>query len=62
MDSTEDTIALGKTMRDIDAGSRFIYISSDITKAYSVFKFHADYFLEKPIDPQEFTFILTAIR
>ena len=33
MDSSEDTIALGKTMMDIDAGSRFIYMSSDTTKS-----------------------------
>lgn len=62
IDSAEDTIALGKTMMDIDAGSRFIYISQDTTKAYSVFKLHADYFLEKPIDVQEFIFILTRIK
>ena len=62
MDSSEDTIALGKTMMDIDAGSRFIYMSSDTTKAYSVFKLHADYFLEKPIDIQEFNIILTRIK
>ena len=62
MDSSEDTIALGKTMMDIEAGSRFIYMSSDTTKAYSVFKLHADYFLEKPIDIQDFHTILTRIK
>lgn len=62
MDSAEDTIALGKTLMDINASSRFIYISKDTTKAYSVFKLHADYFLEKPIDVQEFIFILTRIK
>ena len=62
MDSSEDTITLGKTMMDIDAGSRFIYMSSDTTKAYAVFKLHADYFLEKPIDIQEFHTILTRIK
>lgn len=62
IDSSEDTIALGKTMMDIDASSKFIYISSDTTKAYSIFKLHADYFLKKPIDVQEFNIILTRIK
>ena len=62
MDTEEDVIALGTTMREIDIGSHFIYMSSDISKAYTAYKFHADYFLEKPIDIQELNFILSAIK
>ena len=62
MDTEEDAIALGTTMREIDVGSHFIYMSSDTSKAYIAYKFHADYFLEKPIDIQELNFILTAIK
>ena len=62
MDSNEDAMALGKTMTDIDTGSRFVYMSADTTKAYFAYKIHADYFLEKPIDIQELNSILTAIK
>ena len=62
MDTEEDAIALGTTMREIDIGSHFIYMSFDTSKAYIAYKFHADYFLEKPIDIQELNFILNAIK
>lgn len=62
MDSKEDTIALGKQMMNIDAGSHFIYLSSDVSMAYKATKIHADYFLEKPINVEEFKEILHEIK
>lgn len=62
MDSKEDAIVLGKQMMDIDAGSHFIYLSSDTSMAYKATKIHADYFLEKPINVEEFKEILHEIR
>lgn len=62
MDSAADSIELGKRMMEIDAGSNFIYISKDISKAYLATKIHANYFLEKPIDITEFLCILKKIK
>lgn len=62
MDSAEDSIELGKRMMEIDAGSNFIYMSKDISKAYLATKIHANYFLEKPIDVTEFLRILKKIK
>jgi DNA-binding LytR/AlgR family response regulator len=62
MESHEDAIVLGKIMREKDAGSNFVYLSTDVSKAYSAFKIHADYFVEKPIDSTEIASILHEIK
>ena len=46
----------------IDIGSHFIYMYSDINQAYQAAKIHADYFLAKPIDIEEFILILKKIK
>lgn len=62
MDSSDDVIELGNRMMTIDVGSHFIYISSDTSVAYQAAKIHADYFLAKPIEAEEFIEILKEIK
>ena len=62
MDCKDDSIDLGKQMMDIDIGSHFIYLSSNCNDAYKATKIHADYFLAKPIDKEDFSAILKEIR
>lgn len=62
IDSIENITILSKTLLEKDASSRFIFLSTDTSKAYLAFKLHADYFLEKPINETEFNFILDTIK
>ena len=62
MDSADDVIELGQCIMGIDIGSHFIYMCSDINQAYQAAKIHADYFLAKPIDIEEFILILKKIK
>jgi DNA-binding LytR/AlgR family response regulator len=62
MDNQENTISLGKMMMEKDVGTKLVYISENTNNAFPVFKLHADYFLEKPIEQNEFYSILTIIR
>lgn len=62
MDSADDVIELGRRMMGIDVGSHFVYMCSDTSRAYQAAKIHADYFLAKPIDTEEFTLVLKKIK
>ena len=62
MDSKNDTLELGHKMRNIDAGTNFIYITEDESKAIAVAKARAEYFILKPIEPEEFKEILKEIK
>lgn len=62
MDSVDNVIELGYRKMGVDVGSHFIYISSDTNMAYQAAKIHADYFLAKPIDMEEFTLVLKKIK
>ena len=62
MDSTVDTICLGKQLMEIDEGSHFIYISSDSSNAYRSSKILADYFLVKPLDKEEFFEVMKDVK
>ena len=60
--ATIDVIDLGKKMKKIDRGSRFICISNDDSKARLVTKAHLDYFISKPVDIEELIEILMEIK
>ena len=62
MECNDDVIKLGKQMMDIDHKSRFIYFSSFESNAYYSAKIRADYFLKKPIDPEDVEGILSDIK
>lgn len=63
MDSTETNVYdLGERMKNIDAGSYFIYISSDSSQAHIAAEMEADYYLEKPIKTERLYKILNKIR
>lgn len=62
MDSEDDVVALGSCKMEVDIGSHFIYMCSDTSLAYQATKIHADYFLAKPIDREEFGLILKRIK
>ena len=62
MDSQTNVIELGKKMMEIDEGGHFIYCSSNPNNACQATKIHADYFIEKPIDPSELKNILAKIK
>jgi hypothetical protein len=62
MDSTGDAIKLGKDISIIDSGSHSIYMSKDTTNAYLATKARANYFLEKPLNKEEFYEALKNIR
>lgn len=62
MDSKNDALQLGVHMKKIDAGSHFIFISSNVSLAYSVTKAKMNYFLEKPLIKEEFIDTLKEIK
>lgn len=62
MECSDDVISLGRQMMSIDNQSYFVYYSSDISKAYDCFKIRANYFLRKPIDPEDVIEVLNHIR
>ena len=62
MESTDDVVELSCKMRIIDAGSKYIFISNDTSKAYSVAKARFDYFVLKPIEKEDFISILKEIK
>ena len=62
MDSKDDTLELGRKMRDIDTGSHFIYISSDPSTAASAAKARVDYYLLKPLDHDEIVDVLKEVK
>ena len=63
MDSKEhDVCELGERMKNIDAGSYFIYICSDYTQAHRAAKIDADYYITKPIEVERLYTVLNKIR
>ena len=62
MDSKDDTLELGRKMRDIDTGSHFIYISSDPSTAASAAKARVDYYLLKPLEHDEIIDVLKEVK
>jgi DNA-binding LytR/AlgR family response regulator len=53
MDSEADLIELSCKMRTIDAGAKYIFISSNENHAYKVTKARFNYFMLKPIEAEE---------
>ena len=62
MDAAGDVPAIGKQMRQIDDGSKFVYMSINPNVAYLATKARADYFITKPYDKEELVEILMEIR
>ena len=62
MECSDNVIQLGKQMMDIDHKSHFIYFSKLESNAYFSAKIRADYFLKKPIDPEDVEGILSDIK
>ena len=62
MDSEADLIELSCKMRTIDAGAKYIFISSNESHAYKVTKARFNYFMLKPIDVSELIQILKEIK
>lgn len=62
MDSTDDVLELGKRMRTIDTGARYIYYSSDSSNAHLAAKARVDYYLMKPIDKEELLQVLKEVK
>ena len=62
MDTEIDVLKLGQEMMEIDSQSYFVYFSENVTNAYDCFKIRADYFMRKPIDPDDLNGILKDIK
>ena len=62
MDCDKNVLQLGSQIMGIDHKSRFIYFSKLESNAYLSTKIRADYFLKKPIDPEDVEGILGDIR
>lgn len=62
MDSKSDVIDLGLQMREIDCEGKTIYIGTDVSQAYLAAKARADYYLEKPLNKDEFLEVLKELK
>ena len=62
MDTEEDSAELGESLRKIDRGSKFVYMSINPNKAQRATKARCDYFITKPFDKIELIEILTEIK
>ena len=62
MDSKDDTLELGRKIRNINTGSYFIYISSDPSNAVSAAKAKVNYYLLKPLEHDEIIDVLKEIK
>ena len=62
LDEDGNGLEIGKKLMEINPDGHYIYISKDINNAYLATKIRANYFLEKPIDKEDFMPMLKKIK
>jgi hypothetical protein len=62
LDEDGNGLEIGKKLMEINPDGHYIYISNDINNAYLATKIRANYFLEKPIDKEDFLPMLKKIK
>lgn len=62
MDSKDDTLELGRKIKNINSSSYFIYISSDPSNAVLAAKARVNYYLLKPLEHDEIIEVLKEIK
>ena len=61
MDENDEILKIGKDMIEIDKGSKFLYISNEISKAVKATEIFADFFLPKPVPTEGLNRILSKV-